>query len=124
MGLLYAEILMGSQNFTSLPLADNVQFEWGNDLLVMQTLLELGPVIQKVETIAHYMKQNGDPRASQIYKGLDTIMAEMDKLSTAIQQKSEDKQEILVSTMATIRDILEDTISLYARTNEDGPPET
>jgi len=113
-GVLYAEILMGSQNFTPLPLADNAEFEWSNDLLVMQTLLELGPVIQKVETIADYMKQNGDSRASQIYNGLDNIMAEMDKLLIAIQQESENKQEILVSCMTTIRDILAATMKLSA----------
>jgi tetratricopeptide (TPR) repeat protein len=121
MGLLYSEILMGSQNFTPLPLAENVQFEWSNDLLVMQTLLELGPVIQKVETIAHHMKQSGDSRASQIYQGLDNIMAEMDKLLSAIQQKTENKQEILVSCMTAIRDILANTIILSSKENEDGP---
>ena len=120
MGLLYAEILMGSKNFTPLPLADNVQFEWSNDLLVMQTLLELGPVIQKVERIAYYMKQQGDARASQIYKGLDNIMAEMDKLLIAIQQKPENKQEVLVSCMTAIRDILANTMLLYSRENEGG----
>ncbi len=120
MGLLYAEILMGSQNFTPLPLADNAEFEWSNDLLVMQTLLELGPVIQKVETIADYMKQNGDSRASQIYKGLDNIMAEMDKLLNAIQQESENKQEVLVSCMTTVRETLASIMVIYSGENEGG----
>ena len=120
MGLLYSEILMGSQNFTPLPLAENVQFEWSNDLLVMQTLLELGPVIEKVETIAQHMKQSGDSRSSQIYQGLDNIMAEMDKLLSAIQQKTENKQEILVSCMTAIRDIVASTMELYSRESEDG----
>src|SRR5574338_908143 len=105
---------MGSRNFTPMPLTDPVQFEWGNDLLMMQTLLELAPVITKLETTAHYTKQKGDPRATQIYQGLDNIMAELDKLSTASQQKPEDKQGVLVSTLTAIRDILASTMELYS----------
>jgi hypothetical protein len=61
------------------------------------------------------MNQNADSRASQIYRGLDNVMAEMDKLLSAIQQKTENKHKVLVSCMTALRDSLVNTISEHGR---------
>lgn len=118
MGLLHVELLTGAQSFTSLPLAENGEFEWSNDLLVLETLLELGPVIQQVEAVANILDRKGDLRADQVYGGLDEILGEMDKLLLAVREMSEKKDEKLLSGMKAIRAILKNTVKLYSVEDE------
>jgi len=117
MGMLHVEILKGptmGEEFTSLPLEDNREFEWSNDLLVLETLLDLAPAIQTAETMAQSLQKNNDPRAAKIYKLLDQILAETDNILSGSQQESNNKQETFLSALTIIKDSLTAIMKMYS----------
>lgn len=117
LGLLHLELLKSvtkGSNFSPLPLEVNHEFEWSNDLRVLETLLDLAPAIQNVETMAQSLQKNSDPRAFKIYEQLDRILSEMDKITLASQQKLEHRQEVFLSGLTTIKETITSIIKLYS----------
>jgi hypothetical protein len=101
-------------NFTPLPLVDNREFDWSDDLLVLETLLDLAPAIQGAETRAQSLQNDNDPRADEIYKLLDQILAETDKILLASQQETKRKQVVFLGSLRIIKDTLTAILKLYS----------
>lgn len=116
-GLLHLEMLKSvttGNNFTSIPLKDSREFEWSNDLLVLETLLDLAPAIQGAEIMARSLQKNNDPRAIEIYEKLDRILSETEKIMMASQQNLGHRGEIFFSGLTTIKDTIAAIIELYS----------
>lgn len=110
MGMLQAEMFKNNAangsvitNRVSEQIGD---FEWSNDFLVFETLLELAPAIQNAESIAHRLRENNNPDAGQIYEQLDQILVETNKIHVVAQKNSTRKDEIFVSCLEEIKNSL------------------
>ena len=110
MGMLHAEMFKNNAangsvitNRVSEQIGD---FEWSNDFLVFETLLELAPAIQNAESIAHRLRENNNPDAGQIYEQLDQILVETNKILVVAQKNSTRKDEIFVSCLEEIKNSL------------------
>lgn len=120
-GLLHLEMLKGvakGSAFTPLPFEDNREFEWSNDLLVLEALLDLVPAIQSAEIMAQSLRKNNDLRAIEIYQQLDQILLDTDKILLASEQKSEHKQELFISGLTTIKETIIAIIQLAYSSGE------
>lgn len=110
MGLLQAEMFENNAangSVTTNRVSEQIgDFEWSNDFLVFETLLELAPAIQNAESIAHRLRVNNNPDAGQIYEQLDQILAETDKILVAAKKKSARKGEIFVACLGEIKNSL------------------
>lgn len=110
MGLLQAEMFKNNvvnSSFTTNQVSEQIgDFEWSNDFLVFETLLELAPAIKNAESIAHHLRVNNDPDAGQIYEQLDQILAETNKILVAAQKNSTRKDEIFVACLGEIKNSL------------------
>lgn len=121
MGLLQVEVMKQGE-VAELSTALRVpelgdDFEWSNDLLFLQTMLELQPAIDTAERMAQSLAAKNLLRAKEIYELLDRIFAEMDLAQYAVQEKSDRKQEILLTSLTAIRDSLAHIIRLYSNQN-------
>ena len=110
LGLLQAEMFKNNAangSVTTNRVSEQIgDFEWSNDFLVFETLLELAPAIQNAESIAHRLRENNNPDAGQIYEQLDQILVETNKILVVAQKNSTRKDEIFVSCLEEIKNSL------------------
>lgn len=110
MGLLQAEMfenIAANRSVTTNRVSEQIgDFEWSNDFLVFETLLELAPAIQNAESIAHRLRVNNNPDAGRIYEQLDQILAETNRILIVAQKNSTQKDEIFVSCLGEIKNSL------------------
>jgi hypothetical protein len=118
LGLLHVEIMKQGE-VAKLSMALQVVdqgngFEWNNDLLFFQTMLEIQPAIDTAELMARSLISKNRECAEEIYRLLDLIFAEVDVAHVAIQERSDQKPEILVASLTIIKDGLAQIIRLYS----------
>jgi len=87
--------------------AEDIGFEWSTDLSVISTLLEIAPVIQKIEQIAKSLSANEDPRGEAIYQILDQIIMRTSEIvaTMAEGEAAQPPQQLLISLQGLVDDL-------------------
>jgi hypothetical protein len=106
-GLLQAEMARNARG--KIPFVSELSdlssdFEWGVDMQVFETLIEIAPAIDNIESIANYLAKKNDPMANEIFQQLDQIMLRTEEIVANTRKDTLQKHEAFITALQGIRD--------------------
>jgi hypothetical protein len=90
-------------------------FEWGVDVQVLETLIEIIPTIDNIEATANYLAKKNDPIANEIFQQLDQIMLRTEEIVANTREDTIQKHEVFITALQGIRDNLARVVQVKER---------